>query len=215
VSITRRTARIAAARAPLVVPGRRNRRTMPSRDVTAPLLPGSKSVRVPVSGRPPTPPSIFCKFRPFKPRRALKSAQSAGYWHCPPSGTPILSHASPPLNGAPGPCVPLSATALALCELLAATDPKRYERAALATTVHRRASAATHRGCACRVRARRAAPRPEGGWCGRAEADRAPLIGVDGTDVEADDEGRWPDGAFVGSACGSRSRPLLAWLWSS
>jgi hypothetical protein len=42
------------------------------------------------------------------------------------------------------------ADALSLCELLANTDPQRYERAAL----HRRAAAAAHRGCACRFGAR-------------------------------------------------------------
>jgi hypothetical protein len=42
----------------------------------------------------------------------------------------------------------LLSDALSLCELLAATDPKRYERTglAVAATVHRRAAAASRRG---------------------------------------------------------------------
>jgi hypothetical protein len=54
------------------------------------------------------------------------------------------------------------ADALLLCELLAKTDPARYERAgpAVASTLHRRAAAATQRGCACCISARRTQIRP-------------------------------------------------------
>src|SRR5262249_55804863 len=62
-----------------------------------------------------------------------------------------------------GRALPFFRHALALCELLAATDRKRYERAALRWLqrfIDERLPL-DHRGRSCRVRARRAAQRPE------------------------------------------------------